>query len=114
MHRKLDSCAIDRFKLGSSSSRRKVASDHILTRLLQAGPAPERRSCQYECPPTRCLVPPEICQITFGRSGQIKSQRSESPTASRLGQSLLSISLHFIMFALRPCFSISFAGAEQV
>jgi hypothetical protein len=44
---------------------------------------------------------------TFGRSGHIKSQRSIMLCASRLGQSPLSCSFHFIMFALRPYFSIS-------
>jgi hypothetical protein len=44
---------------------------------------------------------------TFGRSGQIRSQRSIMLCASRLGQSPLSCSLHFIMLALRPYFSMS-------
>src|SRR5262249_39427508 len=44
---------------------------------------------------------------TFGRSGQIKSQRSCMLCASRREQSPLSCSFHFIMFALRPYFSIS-------
>jgi hypothetical protein len=44
---------------------------------------------------------------TFGRSGHIKSQRSCMLCASRLGQSPLSCSFNFIMFALRPYFSIS-------
>jgi len=46
---------------------------------------------------------------TFGRLGQIKSQRSIMLCASRLGQSPLSCSFHFIMLALRPYFSISLA-----
>src|SRR5436190_966144 len=46
---------------------------------------------------------------TLGRCGQIKSQRSWSWRASRLGQSPLSCSFHFIMLALRPYFSISLA-----
>jgi hypothetical protein len=44
---------------------------------------------------------------TFGRSGHFKSHRSCRPCASRLGQSPFSCSLHFIMFALRPYFSMS-------
>ena len=44
---------------------------------------------------------------TFGRSGQIRSQRSCSCGASRFGQSPLSCSFHFIVLALRPYFSIS-------
>jgi hypothetical protein len=44
---------------------------------------------------------------TFGRLGQIRSQRSIMLCASRLGQSPLSCSLHFIMLALRPYFSMS-------
>jgi len=44
---------------------------------------------------------------TFGKSGHTNSQRSCRPYASRLGQSPLSCSRHFIMFALRPYFSMS-------
>jgi hypothetical protein len=44
---------------------------------------------------------------TFGKSGQTKSQRSSMLRASRLGQSPFSCSFHFIMFALRPYFSMS-------
>jgi len=42
-----------------------------------------------------------------GRSGHIKSQRSCRLISSRLGQSPFSCSFHFIMFALRPYFSMS-------
>jgi len=44
---------------------------------------------------------------TFGRSGHIKSQRSCRLGSSRLGQSPFSCSFHFIMFPLRPYFSMS-------
>jgi hypothetical protein len=43
-------------------------------------------------------------QRTFGRSGQIRSQRSGGWCASRLGQSPLSCSFHFIMLPMRPVF----------
>jgi hypothetical protein len=44
---------------------------------------------------------------TFGGSGHIKSHRSCRLGSSRLGQSPFSCSFHFIMFALRPYFSMS-------
>src|SRR5262249_43281604 len=43
---------------------------------------------------------------TFGRSGQIVSQRSWMLCASRRGQSPLSCSLHFIILPRRPYFAI--------
>jgi hypothetical protein len=42
-----------------------------------------------------------------GGTGQIKSQRFSVLWVSRLGQSPLSRSFHFTMFALRPYFSMS-------
>jgi len=66
--------------------------------------------------PTATLTNSNHCPThhkTFGRSGQIRSQRSCMPCASRFGQSPFSCSFHFIMLALRPHFSMSLRNGHH-
>jgi len=69
-------------------------------------PSGERQPAPFLQPP-QCLI--YRGKRTLGRSGQIRSQRSCSCGASRLGQSPLSCSRHFIMWPSRPYFSINLA-----